>query len=77
MNKTRRKEIAEIALQLRDIGQTLSAWGEEEQEKADNMPENLQGSDRYEEFERAADGLSEADQTVCQVADELDDYANE
>lgn len=66
MNKERRKNIQGIADQLEELKGNLELIQEEEEEYRDNIPENLQGSERYEKAEEACDALSEA-------VDNLDD----
>lgn len=66
MNKERRKNIQSIADQLGELKGSLEAIQQEEEEYRDNIPENLQGSERYEKAEEACDALSEA-------VDNLDD----
>ena len=46
MNKERRKSLREIQSKLERLGQDLEVLKEEEEEYRDNMPENLQESDR-------------------------------
>lgn len=65
MNKERRKNIQGIADQLEELKGNLELIQEEE-EYRDNIPENLQGSERYEKAEEACAALSEA-------VDNLDD----
>ena len=60
MNKSRRDNIQEVVGQLEDLKSTLEGLQGEEEEYRDNIPENLQGSERYEKAEEACDTLSEA-----------------
>ena len=60
MNKERRKNIQSIADQLGELKGSLEAIQQEEEEYRDNIPENLQGSERYEKAEEACDTLGEA-----------------
>ena len=60
MNKARRKNIQDVVNQLEDLKSTLEDLQGEEEEYQDNIPENLQGSERYEKAEEACDTLSEA-----------------
>lgn len=69
MNRTRRKEIATIAHNISEAESALRSLADEEQEALDNMPENLQGSDRYSAAEEAVDILNE-------VSDELESLAS-
>ncbi len=53
MNKTQRYIIQECI-------NTLSEIMDEEQDKFDNAPENLQGTEQYEKFEENAEQIQEA-----------------
>ena len=55
MNKARRKNIQDVVNQLEDLKSTLEDLQGEEEEYRDNIPENLQGSERYEKAEEACD----------------------
>lgn len=60
MNKERRKSLREIQSKLESLGQDLEALKDEEEEDRDNMPENLQESDRYQRADEVCDLLQEA-----------------
>ena len=60
MNKERRKSLREIQSKLESLGQDLEALKDEEEEHRDNMPENLQESDRYQRADEVCDLLQEA-----------------
>ena len=60
MNKIRRKKIQEIKDQIEALKTSLEDLRDEEQEYMDNMPENLQGSVRYDRAEEAVGGRTEA-----------------
>ncbi len=60
MNKERRKSLREIQSKLDRLGQDLETLKEEEEEYRDNMPENLQESDRYQRADEVCDLLQEA-----------------
>ena len=60
MNKERRKSLREIQSKLDRMGQDLEALKEEEEEYRDNMPENLQESERYQRADEVCDLLQEA-----------------
>ncbi len=69
MNKTRRKELGQVIYGLGTIQdrEDLYAWinildnlKDEEQDYYDNIPENLQYSQRAEDSEAAIDNLDEA-----------------
>ena len=60
MNRIRRKALNDIKDQIEMLRCTLEQLAEEEEEYRDNMPENLQGSERYEKADEACDSLDEA-----------------
>lgn len=60
MNKERRKSLREIQSKLESLGQDLEALKEEEEEYRDNMPENLQESERYQRADEVCNLLMEA-----------------
>lgn len=60
MNKPRRKALADIAERIESLREELETLRDEEQEYLDNMPENFQGSERYEQAEAAVDALDSA-----------------
>lgn len=60
MNRIRRKNLKEVILELEELKAILEDLTEEEKEYRDNIPENLQGSERYEKTEEACDNLEEA-----------------
>lgn len=80
MNKTRRQAIDKIKERIEkelpsdtinSILEDIEALRDEEQESLDNMPENLQGSERYETSEAAVDSLDEAYNTLDEILDNL------
>ena len=66
MNKDRRKRLRQVIEQGNQLLEDLRAIQEEEQDALDNIPESLQGTDRYTDMETAAELLEEA-------ADNLED----
>ena len=60
MNKPRRKELQAIYELISEARERLEIVKDEEEEYMDNMPENLQGSERYERAEEIVDNLDEA-----------------
>lgn len=60
MNQARRKSIQDAVNQLEELKSTLEGIQGEEEEYRDNIPENLQGSARYEAADEACDTLGEA-----------------
>jgi hypothetical protein len=71
MNKARRNQIAEVEGKLAEILESLSAIKDEEEEYRDNMPENLQGSDKYELADQACSALDDAYNNLEYVIDYL------
>lgn len=60
MNKGRRQELARICARLEDALSDLETVQAEEENSRDSTPENLQGTERYEESEAACDNLTDA-----------------
>lgn len=73
MNDTRRKRIMKLVDQLSDISEELETIRDEEQEYIDNIPENLQSSERYEKAENALDNLDSAWNSIDDILDYLQD----
>ncbi len=60
MNKIRRKNLQSIIDQLEELKSSLEGLQAEEEEYRDNIPENMQGSERYEKADEASCNLSGA-----------------
>lgn len=60
MNKVRRKALDEVISKIEEAKELLENLQAEEEEYRDNMPENLQGSERYEAADNAVDSMSSA-----------------
>lgn len=60
MNKIRRKSLRNIIDQLEELKNNLEDLQTEEEYYRDNMPENLQGSERYEQADEAVSNLEDA-----------------
>lgn len=72
MNKKRRKEIDEaikraneLQVMLQELQGFIEEIRDEEQEYIDNIPENLQGSKRYEVAEISMENLDNAVDWFC------------
>lgn len=72
MNNTRRKTIRVIIGILNDTRNALDDVFDEEETYRDNMPENLQGSERYEKADEACDNLSDAVDGLDEVISSLE-----
>jgi len=80
MNKARRKElmklkerIENVRFEIDSVITELTCNAQEEQEYLDNMPENLQGSERAEKTQETLDRLDEIIETLETVTSELED----
>lgn len=60
MNNARRDMLRGALRKLADVQSTVGAACEKEEDCLDNYPENLQGSERYEQAETAVDCLNDA-----------------
>lgn len=67
MNNKRRKELDEIYDSIEDIKYKLESILADEENYRDNIPENLQGSERYETADEACDALSNAVDSVDEI----------
>ena len=77
MNKERRAEIKEIlelldkvTADLEEIQNSIENIKDEEQEYLDNIPENLQGSDKYTKAEEAVENLETAYDSLGEAIEE-------
>ena len=75
MNKERRKHLSVISRQLSDLLTALEEVESEESEYRDNIPENLQGSERYEKADEACDNLQSAIAAVEEALSYIDSAA--
>ena len=78
MRKERRYEQAqaqgferEITDQLETLQELLQELQEQEEEYRDNMPENLQGSEKYERADEACSNLSDAYDSLQAAIDNI------
>ena len=73
MNKPRRKDLDKALELIGEARSLIENARDEEQEYFDNIPENLQMSDRGQEAEQAADNLSQA----ADAFDDMESYISE
>ena len=72
MNRIRRKNLQSIIDKLEDLKSSLEELQEEEEDYRDNMPENLQGSERYDRADEAASNIGvESEELIMNVIHEL------
>ena len=77
MNNKRRSEIKAIALQLEELRDKVEDLQREEQDAFDAMPESLQGGDRGDTSQAAADMLGEAYSSIDEAINQLGEAAGE
>lgn len=75
MNKMRRKKISSIVSDLTRIQEEIESIRDDEQDYFDNMPENLQGSERGEIAESAIDALDAASGNLEEAIGNLENAA--
>jgi len=73
MNNARRKQIAELVEQIDNLKTSLEDIQNDEECYRDEMPENLQGSERFENSEEASDMMEAAMDSLGEAADNLTD----
>ena len=73
MNNVRRKTLNEIRDKIEELRGDLEAVMNEEEDYRDNMPENLQNSERYEKADDACNAMSEAIDMLDDVASNIED----
>ena len=76
MNESRRASLRDAIAHLRNAESTIERVCDEEQDSMDNMPENLQSSDRYSAMEDAVDHLEDAIESVQEAANSLEQAMN-
>lgn len=80
MNNTRRKAISEVSQKVGNIKGELEALMQEieeikceEEDYKDNIPENLQGGEKYEAAESAIENLEEAYSSLDDIVGSLEE----
>jgi hypothetical protein len=76
MNKTQRKQLAKIVDAFKENRDELNGFLGDEQDKMANMPDNLQGSERYSKMEEDCCGLEDALMSLDEVIDQLEALSN-
>lgn len=71
MNKARRKELEELYDIIYEAKDRLEMLHDEEEEYRDNIPENLQGSERYERAEEAEEAVDALDSAMSSLEEAL------
>lgn len=75
MNKQRRKTLNELYDKLAELRDLLEEVKCEEDDYRDNIPENLQNSERYEKAEEACDNLDYALSSLEEALDYIESAA--
>lgn len=75
MNKARRKSIRQAMSYLDMAFNLVESARDEEKDCLDNMPENLEYSERYEKMENAVDKLDDAVSSIEEARDALEEAA--
>lgn len=73
MNKQRRKELNEIINKLSELWDDLESLKSEEEECYDNMPENLQYSEKGERIEAVVESLNDALDSIDNAIDSINE----
>lgn len=73
MNDRRRKSLKQALSMLESASQIINMVAEEEQDCLDNMPENLQGSERYEKMEDVVSLLESATEDIDTASERIRD----
>lgn len=72
MNKARRKELKRAIELLEEAQGIIESCRDEEQEYMDNMPENLQESEKYYAAEEAVNNMDEAYDKIDEVINSVE-----
>lgn len=76
LNAGRRKSLAVAMDHLREASNIVDRIKDEEQDSLDNMPENLQESERYSNMEEAVDALDDALTAINEASDYVENAMN-
>lgn len=76
MNKARRKELQELYDIISETKAHLEILHDEEEEYRDNIPENLQGSERYEKSEAAMEAIDSAVSSLEETLEYIEEAQN-
>lgn len=71
MNNSRRKELEHAVSLLEEAQSIIESCRDDEQDYLDNMPENLQSSERYGTAENAIECLDDAWDKLSDVIDNV------
>ena len=75
MNEKRRKKLKQAAEILKSVAEMISDVKYDEQDCMNNMPENLQDTERYAAMEDAVDAIDDADDFIRSAIESLNEAA--
>lgn len=76
MNKSQRKDLVDFMKQIYEILTKLEEMKDIEQDKFDNLPENIQYSDKGQKFEDNVEALDNIIDLLNDATDSLSDIIN-
>lgn len=72
MNNVRRNQLDEILTKIQMISEELESVMTNEEDYRDNIPENFQGTERYERAESACYSLQEANEELSSAIESIE-----
>ena len=72
MNNIRRNSLTDIKDRIESLKSDLETLLEEENDYLDNIPENMQGGERYEKAENAVSSLENAVSSLEEAMDDIE-----
>ena len=75
MNKARRAKINNVKTELEGLSERIESIRDDEQDYYDNIPENLQDSERASASEAAIDALESAIDSIAEALESLEEAA--
>ena len=73
MNKQKRKSLKDAITHLNFAISVVTSVRDDEQWSLDNMPENLENSERYEKMDNAIDSLEDALERIESAKESIDE----
>lgn len=73
MNKVRREKLKDIITRMSELNRALSDVIADEELALESIPENLQGTDRYQVTEDSLDLMYDAQSSISDAIDAVDD----
>ena len=73
MNNQRRMKLKKIVKALQDVIYAIEVVKDEEEDYMNNIPENLQGSDRYSRAEEVCEYLEDAISDIESAIDNIEE----